>query len=1176
MTGETTPQEAAGAAGMAAPGDDVRASGPVPRPLRDRLSALWQPVQRCLLSPLGCRVRLVLAVLLGVLSSMAAAVSVLLFFNIEENPIVGGFVRDRLVAALQERIDPALKLTINKVDLRRDNKETIVFVSGFRILDAGGKPLVVAPTGRINLKSTPLLLLRLVPTAVNLAGLRVAVELSEKGEVIVDPLGEEKTAAETPVVAAATDQPALERMQELIGGAFASLTAARDAVGGRLPAIGIDDAAVSVLDRRTGRRHDLNGIVGRMTTAEDGKTTAQAEIKTASGPFALTLELAPRSGDRQSLTARTDKLDLHDIAALAGVKVEGVDLKTPLTVAVSAEVDRNKTDGGLKAVSAAADISLGRLSHALDKNAAPITLDETHLALRWAQGDDRITITGLSSSTGKTAVRLAGEVKPPVEGSEDWKINLKGAGLPIEPLASADKPFALDNVAIAMSALPGRRTLTIDDMTVNAGGANLHLTGKGYLDANNKPGLELGLEVNQADARAALRLWPNFSAPLVRKWLVDHLRSGRLETLILALNFPPDVFEAALDEKPLPADSLMVNWRVSDVVIVPVPGLPPVRGVVSRGDASGQSVQLALSGGVIETSPGRRLTIADGHFSVPDINRKPADARLRLRFSGGVDALAEFMRNPAVQSVAPKGIDPALVTGAVEGETTIAFRLVPQFSQSDPKLTLNASLRNVTLDKAFGKERLENGTLQLALERDQLQVKGEARLFGLPVGIEVKGAGKAPPVATLTMMMDDAARARRGMDTGGTLSGPVQVKIAAGLEGGGEREFDLDLDFARASFSDALPGLSKKAGVPARGRAHVKPDGAGWLLERLEFESGQFSARGTLALGQDGSFQRANLTSLKFASGDNMQLEADRSAGVLRLNLKGNSLDARGFIKALQVGTADKAGGRDAEITLRSTVLSGFNGELIANADMKMSIRSGGLRRFDLTGRLDGGGLTAQLKPGASGQSALVITSADAGAFLRFMDLYNRMRSGSLDLVAQLGSGRQAGNMKVKGFHLRDEPAIRRLVTDVPNSGGGESARLDADFVKRMRAVQDIPFERMELAFVRTPGRFDIREATLYGPDIGGNLSGVMDYARDLVDLTGTFVPAYTLNNFFAKVPVLGPFLGGGKNEGLFAVRYNITGRLSAPTLSVNPLTALAPGFLRKLIDVRGMTGAGQ
>jgi hypothetical protein len=48
----------------------------------------------------------------------------------------------------------------------------------------------------------------------------------------------------------------------------------------------------------------------------------------------------------------------------------------------------------------------------------------------------------------------------------------------------------------------------------------------------------------------------------------------------------------------------------------------------------------------------------------------------------------------------------------------------------------------------------------------------------------------------------------------------------------------------------------------------------------------------------------------------------------------------------------------------------------------------------------------------------------------------------------------------------------------------------------------------------------------------------------------------------------VGLILGGGnKNEGLFAIDFKVSGQASAPTLTVNPLTAVAPGILRKLFS---------
>ena len=43
----------------------------------------------------------------------------------------------------------------------------------------------------------------------------------------------------------------------------------------------------------------------------------------------------------------------------------------------------------------------------------------------------------------------------------------------------------------------------------------------------------------------------------------------------------------------------------------------------------------------------------------------------------------------------------------------------------------------------------------------------------------------------------------------------------------------------------------------------------------------------------------------------------------------------------------------------------------------------------------------------------------------------------------------------------------------------------------------------------------------------------------------------------------------GGEGEGIFAVTYNVKGSMEEPEISVNPLSVLAPGFLRGLFTGR-------
>jgi hypothetical protein len=86
-----------------------------------------------------------------------------------------------------------------------------------------------------------------------------------------------------------------------------------------------------------------------------------------------------------------------------------------------------------------------------------------------------------------------------------------------------------------------------------------------------------------------------------------------------------------------------------------------------------------------------------------------------------------------------------------------------------------------------------------------------------------------------------------------------------------------------------------------------------------------------------------------------------------------------------------------------------------------------------------------------------------------------------------------------------------------------------------------------------------------YGGAIGLNVSGSFDTSTESLDISGTLVPAYTINSVLGNIPVLGPILMGGQGEGIFGANFKIAGPVANARISVNPLSALAPGVLRKL-----------
>ena len=102
-----------------------------------------------------------------------------------------------------------------------------------------------------------------------------------------------------------------------------------------------------------------------------------------------------------------------------------------------------------------------------------------------------------------------------------------------------------------------------------------------------------------------------------------------------------------------------------------------------------------------------------------------------------------------------------------------------------------------------------------------------------------------------------------------------------------------------------------------------------------------------------------------------------------------------------------------------------------------------------------------------------------------------------------------------------------------------------------------------------------MRDGVVRGPVIGATMEGTIDYARDDVQMRGTLVPLYGLNNMFGQIPIVGLFLGGGSNEGLLGITYEVTGSTSNPKPQVNPLSAIAPGLLRKFFEFRDPGAAG-
>ncbi len=119
-----------------------------------------------------------------------------------------------------------------------------------------------------------------------------------------------------------------------------------------------------------------------------------------------------------------------------------------------------------------------------------------------------------------------------------------------------------------------------------------------------------------------------------------------------------------------------------------------------------------------------------------------------------------------------------------------------------------------------------------------------------------------------------------------------------------------------------------------------------------------------------------------------------------------------------------------------------------------------------------------------------------------------------------------------------------------------------------------VSFSRLRAEFSRQNGMWTIRDGVVKGPLVGGTIKGTIDYPGNVVNMSGTFVPMYGLNNMFGQIPIVGLIIGGGSDEGLIGVNL-CAGRHAGPAAAAGQ-SDFSDGAGRVPQDLRIQSAAGQ
>ena len=292
------------------------------------------------------------------------------------------------------------------------------------------------------------------------------------------------------------------------------------------------------------------------------------------------------------------------------------------------------------------------------------------------------------------------------------------------------------------------------------------------------------------------------------------------------------------------------------------------------------------------------------------------------------------------------------------------------------------------------------------------------------------------------------------------------------------------------------------------------------------------------------------------SSNDDLRLDIDGGERP-KATLRGAVLDVRSFLKGVMGGEGERDG-QNFDLDVKVERAQGFNREQVSNFEFSGSRRNGSFGSVEARGRL--GGAPFSVHGGEAG--VLNVRAEDAGAFARFLDVYTKLEGGSLELSLRQTAEGARGSATIKRFAVRGEPALHKLEQSAPVA---QSQARGYNPQPVTEADPAMKFEKLVANFTRSGGRLDIKDGVIANASFGLTTQGFIDFSHDKMDLNGVYVPLYGVNNALGAIPLFGALLTGGQNEGMFAINYRASGSTSSPSLNVNPLSGMTPGFLRKI-----------
>lgn len=988
--------------------------------------------------------------------------------------------------------------------------------------EANGRPVLQLSDAQASLAMRPLLRGRVQPKSISLTGAFVTLRREAEGRLSLalgrDPAVVRK-AATVPELIAEWDrlltQPPLS---SLVSVEMEALTLRYDDLS-RNRSWSLDGGQIT-LSREAGNL----GLASSFSLLNGGAQAGLIEANFSSriGDTAAAIGISISDIPAQDIAAQS--------VALAWLDV----LRAPISGALRASVE---SDGALGPLSATLQIGAGVLQPT--DATRPVPFDGARSYFTYAPREQLLVFDEVSVASAWGSGTADGQAYLDIEAGTFGNLigQLSFSDLSLNPDDLYESPVRIPGASADFRLELAPFRVTLGEMLVSLPESQLHLSGDFAADPE---GWTLAVDgaMDSLTTEKLKRLWPERAAPKPRKWVSENVSGGQLDDASLALRIRPGT-----------RPNLYLDFSFDDTEVKFVKTLPPIIGASGQVTIAKDRFVVTATGGEVMADQGGPVDVTGTSFIIPEMAVKPATpAVVRIKAGGSVTSFLSLLNRPPVSVLRNTPLPVDMAGGEAELTGTLALPLKPKVPFEELEFHFAGEIDNVESTVLVPGQTVASPVMEIAGDQEAIRLSGAGRIGPVPVTARWRQPlGK--DVAQGSRLEGEIELSPQLIETFGiglpanSVSGRGSGAFTLDLAGGQPPRLTLSSDLRGVGLS--LPPLGWSKPASAAGLLELAAVlGDRTRIDSLVLRGSGLSAEGTLTGRAGGGLDRAMFRSVRLGGWLDASVELiGRGSGAPDIHVLSGSLDLRkATFGSGQGGSVDTG---SLEVALDRLQVT----DTIALTRFSGQFRTAGGLKGPFQGKVNGQTeIAGEIQP-QSGRSAVRIRSDDAGGVLRSAALLTKARGGSFDLSLRPGvrTGQFDGTLEIDNTRIHDAPAIAALLNAISVVG----------LIDEMSG-QGILFSDVDARFRLGPSQITVFESSATGPSMGLSMDGTFDVRSATLRMQGVISPFYIVNqvgNLIAR-----------KGEGVFGFNFTLTGPARNPRVSVNPLSGLAPGFLRDIM----------